>query len=538
MNPQLIVKQLDKQKAAVPLWACGALLYQIFPDRFHNGDPSNDVRTGEYLYGLEYDAGPVPVKHVSWDSLPEAVDVCNFHGGDLVGVLQKLPYLKALGVEGIYLNPIFTSPSNHKYDISDYEHVDPHLTTGDMNTTNEWFVSFVEQCHAAGIRVILDGVFNHVSSSHPFFKDAAEHPDSPYRKCFGTVEKGVWTPEYWWDVKTLPKLNYEAAPELEDYIMKIARMWVSPPYNCDGWRLDVAADIGHSAEYNHRFWKRFRKEVKSANPEALIIAEHYGDPSAWLKGDEWDSVMNYRAFMDPVSYYLTGVEKHSDSVLPGHRCSVSEFVRTYGNSTAELTCPGSVFCAMNQLDNHDHSRFLTRTTGKAGRLSVSGSASASDGTNRGLFFAGVILQMTLPGMPCIYYGDETGIPGWTDPDSRRVYPWGKEDPVIADFYSYAAGIHSLPVFRFGSLTILSDEGEVLMYLREYDDEKALCLINPTLGKLTVSIPVSELGGISGMTRVLRTNDRTVSVGRKTHDALSGHMVVELKPYTSKVYLLK
>ena len=338
-----------------PKWAKGAVMYQIFTDRFCNGDPDNDVEDREYYYIGDYSR-----KVTDWNRYPAAMDVREFYGGDLKGVWDKLDYLQDLGVEVLYFNPIFVSPSNHKYDIQDYDYIDPHygvivedggniLAEGDhenanatkyqkrvtdkknLEASNEFFVQFVEEVHRRGMKVILDGVFNHCGSFNKWLdreriyeKQEGYAPgayvsaDSPYRSYFRFFqeerERWPYNGSYdgWWGHDTLPKLNYEDSPELEAYIFEIAKKWVSPPYNADGWRLDVAADLGRSNEYNHEFWKKFRKVVKEANPEALILAEHYGDPSEWLEGDEWDTIMNYDAFMEPVTWFLTGMEKHSD----------------------------------------------------------------------------------------------------------------------------------------------------------------------------------------------------------------------------------
>ena len=336
-----------------PDWAKGAVMYQIFVDRFRNGDPSNDVVTGEYTYIDEH------VKKVEdWNRPPQAMDVRDFYGGDLQGVLDKLDYLKDLGVDVIYFNPLFVSPSNHKYDSQDYDYIDPHygkivkdtgevLAEGDkdnahatkyiervtdkvnLEASNAFFVCLVEEIHKRGMKVILDGVFNHCGSFNKWLdrekiyenqtgyeKGAYIDQDSPYRTFFRFHNEYSWPYNQfydgWWGHDTLPKLNYEESPRLYDYIMSIAKKWVSPPYNVDGWRLDVAADLGHSNEYNHQFWREFRKNVKEANPDALILAEHYGEAKSWLEGDQWDTVMNYDAFMEPVTWFLTGMEKHSD----------------------------------------------------------------------------------------------------------------------------------------------------------------------------------------------------------------------------------
>lgn len=324
-----------------PDWAKGAIIYQIFVDRFRNGCPENDVRDGEYLY-----VDKQPVHQVrDWRQPPAPLDVNNFYGGDLQGVLEKLDYLKDLGVEVIYFNPIFVSPSNHKYDIQDYDYIDPHygkiindvsreVKEGEENrealgyitrvtdkvnleASNAFFAEVVEEAHSRGMRVILDGVFNHCGSFNKWmdreriYEGQEEYEsgayiseESPYRKFFRfTSKKWPYNVHYdgWWGHDTLPKLNYEESSELYDYIMNIGRKWVSDPYNVDGWRLDVAADLGHSEEFNHQFWRDFRKNVKTAKPDALILAEHYGNPESWLAGDQWDTVMNYDAFMEPLT---------------------------------------------------------------------------------------------------------------------------------------------------------------------------------------------------------------------------------------------
>ncbi|MGN0393674.1 MAG: alpha amylase N-terminal ig-like domain-containing protein, partial [Bariatricus sp.] len=319
---------------ATPEWAKGAVMYQIYTDRFCNGDPSNDVQSGEYFY-----IGEQVQKVDDWDRYPQPMDVREFYGGDLQGVMKKLDYLQCLGVEVIYCNPLFVSPSNHKYDTQDYDYIDPHVgkivndggrllepgeksnlhadkyrirTTDKENleASNQLFIRLVEEIHRRGMRIIIDGVFNHCGSFNKWMDremiyEQAEgyqpgaymSAQSPYRNyfLFHNKKDSDWPKnasyDGWWGHNTLPKLNYEDSKELEEYVLSVAKKWVSPPYNVDGWRLDVAADLGRSNEYNHEFWKKFRKVVKEANPNALILAEHYGDPREWLEGDEWDTVM-------------------------------------------------------------------------------------------------------------------------------------------------------------------------------------------------------------------------------------------------------
>ena len=474
-----------------PTWAKGALQYQIFPDRFANGDPGNDVAVAEYAYNHEL------VKPAeSWDAPLKEDDYRCFYGGDLKGVQEKLDYLQSLGVEAIYLNPIFVSPSSHKYDTQDYNHIDPHfgaivddidykMPTGALNNrmahryilrttslnnlerSDAVFADLCQEIHRRGMRIILDGAFNHCGSFSRWMdregiyrsasatdRGAYRCPKSPYRDFFSFEDDDADAYEGWWDYPTLPKLNYENSPDLVERILAIARKWAMPPYSIDGWRLDVAADLGHSEEYNHEFWRRFRNELKQVNPELLIVAEHYGDVSPWLQGDQWDTVMNYDAFMDPLTYFLTGMEKHSDLSREDLYQDGEAFWEAMQKAMARFG-GGSLLCAMNELSNHDHSRFLTRTNRTVGRLHTSGAEAAGEDVDKRVLGEAVVVQMTWPGAPTIYYGDEAGLVGWTDPDCRRTYPWGAEDKSLIELHRKLAHIRSEhPCLRNGSLVPL------------------------------------------------------------------------------------
>lgn len=550
---------------SVPGWLSGCVIYQIFTDRFYNGDPENDVRTGEYSY-LEHASEAV----TDWRAEIKPLDVGRFYGGDLPGVLEKLPYLKSLGVEAIYFNPLFVSPSNHKYDCQDYQHIDPHFTQiqkdGDyavrsadpenLAASDAYFADFVKKCHEAGIRVIIDGVFNHCGSFHRFMdregiyqrisgkaEGAYLSADSPYREYFSFADTrteawpGNGSYEKWWDNDTLPKLNYEGTEKLWDEMLSVARRWVSAPYGADGWRLDVAADLGHSPETNHRFWKRFRTEVRKANPEAIVLAEHYGDPGSWLLGDEWDTVMNYDGFMEPVSWFLCGMEKHSDAYRPELEGDGQAFFSVMRHAQCGMQTQ-SVYAAMNELSNHDHSRFLTRTNKTAGRLSEKGSAAAAENVNYGLFSAGIVLQMTWPGAPTIYYGDEAGLCGWTDPDSRRPYPWGEENHRMQDFYTYMIGLHKHEVFRRGSWKELYAGRYLIAYGRMLGRHIAFVVINAGDCTQSVDLPLWQLGITDDMTvtRVAEADQNRYNVGLH-HRAVRGGMLHSvLEPYSAKVYI--
>ena len=515
-----------------PEWAKGAVFYQIFVDRFFNGDTSNDVQDNEYKYLGE---GVTEVK--KWKKYPSSMGVREFYGGDLLGVIKKLDYLQELGVEALYLNPIFVSPSNHKYDIQDYDYVDPHYGVivkdcqnneqtpmnnkeshqyiqrvtdkENLEASNEMLVRLVEEAHKRGIRIILDGVFNHCGSFNKWLdregiyenadgyeKGAYVDRDSKYNSYFHFY-KDEWpynnAYEGWWGHDTLPKLNYEHSSSLYEYIMHIARKWVSPPFNVDGWRLDVAADLGRSAVFNHQFWRDFRKNVRKANPDALILAEHYGDASEWLSGDQWDSVMNYDAFMEPVTWFLTGMEKHSDEYRHDLLGNAEAFRYNMNRCMARFQTQ-SLLVAMNELSNHDHSRFLTRTNHTAGRIEHMGPLAAEDNVNYAMYRAGVVMLFTWIGAPTIYYGDEAGVCGWTDPDNRRTYPWGEENNELIQLYKELITIHkSYDALKVGSIKILYGEQDVLAYSRFDSIDKFIVVINISKQEKQVYVPAWEVG---------------------------------------------
>ena len=525
----------------VPVWARGAVQYQIFTDRFCNGDPSGDVREGEYVY-----AGAPVHRAADWDAPPEIGDYRCFYGGDLPGVAQKLDYLKSLGVEALYFNPIFVSPSSHKYDTQDYDHIDPHFaplardgdygvrTTDGVNlaAADGCFAGLCAEIHRRGMKIILDGVFNHCGSFHRWmdreglYRDAERpgaygHPNSPYRGYFTFQNDSEY--EAWWGVETLPKLNYENSGALCEEIFRVAEKWASPPYCIDGWRLDVGADLGHSREYNHLFWKEFRRRVKAVNPEVLLLSEHYGDPSEWLRGDEWDSVMNYDAFMEPLTFFLTGMEKHSDYRRDDLYQNGPAFFAAMRENASRLPTP-SLQCAMNELSNHDHSRFLTRTNGRAGRLDSAGSAAAAQGVRLGVLREAVVVQMTWPGAPTIYYGDEAGLVGWTDPDNRRTYPWGREDQGLIALHRALTGLRArLSLLRCGSIQALSAGTGFIAYARFDETGLAAVVCNNADTSQTVSLPLRAAGvpDETAMLRVFLTDDVGFSETREPVGVVRG-----------------
>lgn len=566
---------------STPEWAKGAVMYQILVDRFYNGNPAGDVLDGEYYY---VDA---PTKHVeNWAHCPQGISVREFYGGDLEGVRQKLDYLQELGIEVLYFNPLFVSPSNHKYDCQDYDYIDPHVSNivvdegavlpegckdntqaaryitrvtdkRNLEASNAYFAKFVEEVHAHGMKIILDGVFNHCGSFHKWLDreklyeqqggyapGAYVSGESPYRDFFAFQNQEAWPDngsyEGWWGFETLPKLNYEGSQELWNYVLDIGRKWVSPPYNVDGWRLDVAADLGHSPEVNHRFWKEFRKAVKEANPNAVILAEHYGDPKSWLLGDEWDTIMNYDAFMEPITWFLTGMEKHSDEYRGECFGNPGDFEGAMRHHMTRFMT-SSLQCAMNELSNHDHSRFLTRTNKKVGRAEQLGTDAAGRGINKAVMKEAVVFQMTWPGAPTLYYGDEAGQVGFTDPDNRRTYPWGSEDMDLLNFHREMIRIHKEhEAFKTGSIQFVWGEYNFLCYARYNRREHFLVVLNNDAVSRTVEMVVWPVGlpKECELEQIMYSHEGGYSTNPVTYEVKGGKLNITLTEFSAVVLRLK
>ena len=564
---------------STPDWAKGAVIYQIYTDRFYNGDPENDVETREYFYIGDYSS-----KVTDWNKYPAAMGVREFYGGDLQGVIDKLDYLQDLGVEVLYFNPLFVSPSNHKYDIQDYDYIDPHfgkivedggelLSPGEksnkkatkyqkrttsfanLEASNELFIKLVEELHRRGMKIILDGVFNHCGSFNKWMDReciyerqkgyapgayiSRESPYHDYFRFFSDEEKDwPYNGKYdgWWGHDTLPKLNYEESVKLENYILNTGRKWVSPPYNVDGWRLDVAADLGRSNEYNHQFWTKFREVVKNANPDAIILAEHYGDPREWLGGDEWDTVMNYDAFMEPITWFLTGMEKHSDEMREELRGNADNFTRAMTYHMANMMVP-SLLTSMNELSNHDHSRFLTRTNHMVGRVAELGPEAANEFVNPAVMREAVAFQMTWIGAPTVYYGDEAGVCGFTDPDNRRTYPWGHEDQQMLGFHKEMIRIHKEhEALRTGAVVMLHCEKNILAYGRFTEEEQIIVILNnrSELAEVTVPVWQAEVPVKTNMKRLMYSYKDGYTTEYEKYLIRDGELVVNMGAYSALV----
>jgi cyclomaltodextrinase len=436
----------EQDRFVVPDWVHDAVVYQIFPERFHNGDPGNDPD----------DTLPWNEPLTRWDC---------FYGGDLAGITQKLPYLEQLGINAIYLTPVFQSPTNHKYDTIDYYKIDPDF--GDLAACKQ----MVEEAHKRGIRVIFDAVFNHCGDRFFAFQDVLEHGvNSKYADWFfidsyPVVQKPAANYETFANnIHTMPKLNTKN-PEVREYLLKVARYWIDEA-GIDGWRLDVANEVDHD------FWRAFRKTVKEANPEAVIIGEIWHDSRAWLRGDEFDGVMNYlfkEALYEFFAKQSIGVRSFN-SRLTQSRMIYSDQANA------------SMF---NLIDSHDTERFLTSCE-KSG-WGWGEEKRAVDRMKLAAFF-----QLTYPGMAMIYYGDEVGMKGETDPHCRYPMVWEEkaQNGELLQLYKQLLALRKeLPVLRRGGFAAwIEDElHSTYGYLRHDEEHTVAMLINNSPSAQTIPL---------------------------------------------------
>ncbi|HKZ18687.1 MAG TPA: glycoside hydrolase family 13 protein [Acidimicrobiia bacterium] len=445
----------DLAPSEVPHWIRGAVIYQIFPDRFANGDPSND-----------------PADVDPWGSPPHHR---SFQGGDLAGIRQHLDYLADLGVDVIYLNPVFLSPSNHRYDAVDFEQVDPVLGG------NAALSSLVESAHDRRMRIVVDASFNHCHPRFFAFQDLVEKGESSsYRNWFIVDDwpvrikvraplrgwRAEWLPiwagqagieldylddpgpaieptyEAWYGVPTMPRVNL-ADPGARAYMLEIGRRWISE-FGIDGWRLDVARYVDPD------FWIDFRQEVRKEDPETYLLAEVFGDAGDWLQGDRFDATMNY-TFRDICLRFLARDEadarETSDALT--HLWALYSWPVTLANQ--------------NLLGSHDTVRFLTAAGDEIWRLELA-----------------TLLQLTFPGAPGIYYGDEIGMTGKSDPDCRRAFDWTRDPlrhPVAQVISSLTALRRHHSVLVEGEWRPLPSRGEVLAFTRHQRRKSLAVLIN-------------------------------------------------------------
>lgn len=409
-----------------PSWVRDAVFYQIFPDRFRNGDPGND---------------PPGVR--PWGELPTPT---SFFGGDLWGILEKLDYLADLGVTALYLTPVFKASTNHRYDVEDYFQVDPVLGG------NAALKALVAALHRRGMRLILDGVFNHCGQGHPFFQEARKDPASPYRPWFVWEEE---EPGYscWAGCPSLPEWNHDH-PQVQEHLLSAVRFWLSE-YEIDGWRLDTVEYLPPD------FVRAIYRTAKEVNPEAYVLGEVMGLGTPWFRHRALDGVMHYRLWEGLVHFFAR--EEWDSGRFSRYLWHLWRSYPSWAN-----------FSSYTLLGSHDKPRFLT----------------LAGGDPRKLLLAAAFL-FAYPGAPAIYYGDEVGLEGGEDPDCRRCFPWervGEGNPLPQAFRELAALRHAHPALRRGSPGFLHAKGRTLLLRRALPEEEVLLALNAGAQEEEIPLP--------------------------------------------------
>ncbi|MAT43162.1 MAG: alpha-amylase [Anaerolineaceae bacterium] len=409
-----------------PEWVKHAIFYQIFPDRFYNGNPSND-----------------PENVQSWGNKP---NLWCFQGGDLDGILEKLDYLLDLGITAIYLNPIFLSPSSHRYNTVDYYQIDPKL--GNLNS----FRRFLDASHNKGIKIILDGVFNHTGRGFFAFNDILENGKySPYKNWYyihrfpvDAYGPGDAVDYYgWWNYKSLPKLN-TFHPAVREYLFNVAEHWIK--FGIDGWRLDVPNEIDDDT-----FWQEFRYRVRKINPQAYLVGEIWDIDPRWVNETHFDGVMNYPLKKAIISFLLRSIS--NDELLKQLNAIFSAYPKQ------------NLFYLLNLLGSHDTERLFTILN-----------------EDLALVKLGFFMMLTLPGAPSIYYGDEIGLTGGKDPLSRKAFPWDQEswNSELRVWIQNLIQIRKQEeVLRVGDIELINvvDHQDILCYTRVMDQAVFIIMVN-------------------------------------------------------------
>jgi glycosidase len=432
----------------VPDWPQHSVVYQIFPDRFADGDKSND-----------------PPNVAPWGSKPEYF---NFFGGDIAGVDQHMDYLKNLGVKLIYFNPVFASRSNHRYETQDYLKIDPRFGT------NDEFADMVKRFHADGIKVMIDGVFNHTGTDFFAFKDIMEKgKESNYTnwyfiKSYPVVPRENPPYEAWYGFASLPKLHM-ANPETERYMLGVPKFWDDFAH-LDGWRLDVPNEVVDA------FWPKFRSVVKSGDNERWIVGEIWADGNHWLQGNMFDSIMGYQ-------FRVQALALLADQTI-GPATFYAKLMDIYTSYPPQVSRN-----LMNLLGSHDTERFLTLCHGDKNRAKL-----------------GAAIQLTWPGAPSIYYGDELGMEGGKDPDNRRCMDWASandSNEMLRYYKLLIASRNASAALQTGDPLLIesSDSDGTLAYERIEGEDVGLTAVNVTKSSKTLALqflpPVEMIDVLSG-----------------------------------------
>ena len=472
-----------------PSWVKRSVFYQIFPDRFFNGNHGNDVQAGAY----HFNGNPV-VRIDDWNAQPEPYEVSNcldFYGGDLEGVLQKIPYLKALGITALYLNPIFRAATVHKYDCLDYFAVDPHLG-GD-----EALIALVAALHREGMHIILDISLNHTGTAHRWFnKDGEFFPlsvgaynnkDALERAFYFFDDDNRY--KAWQDVETLPALNY-ASQTLRELVYRgdhsVIKKWLRQPYNIDGWRLDVANTMARSNEsqLHHDVWPEIRRSIKEDNGQAYILAEDWSDCTEFLQGDEWDAPMNYFGCARPLREFAGEPDLLNERNLLLRERRYKQTAHHLAERIRNHFCKLPTVIQENQynlINSHDISRLQL-----------------SEGIDQRHVRGVIVVMFCLPGAPSIYYGDEAGIDGWYGAveGCRFPMPWSEDMERTESYQLYSTLCHlktSKPALQDGSFAIVHEEDYVFACARFTADELFVAISSTDAQTRIVRIPLDIYG---------------------------------------------
>jgi alpha-glucosidase len=459
-----------------PAWVQDQVAYQIFPDRFCQGDPALAVVDDEYVYR---DGESRVIKRAWGEPVPVTNMVTTFYGGDLPGVQQRLDYLQhELGVTMLYLNPIFRSGSNHRYDTDDYFDVDPHLGG------NTAFAALTAEVRQRGMRILLDAVVNHTSDNHVWFNRwGNEGAGGAYRDanwatrnwyCFR--DNGEYVA--WKGFDSLPVLDLSNRA-LQHAIYagddSVLRHWMRPPYQIDGWRIDVAHMLGEGegATNNASYLREFRRVMREERADAYLLGEQFNEATRWLRGDQQDGAMNYYGFTHPLRAWLAGVD------INGAPLSITTAMFDVWLTAARARIPyENQLAQFNLLDSHDTARFLTLVNGDVAKMSIA-----------------VTLLMTYPGVPSVYYGDEIGLEGGRDPDCRRCFDWDRAHWNQSLFTLYQRLIrlrHEREELRRGAYATLYAHDEVYAYARVGARRATVVVVNRGQSAAAITLNLSAL----------------------------------------------
>lgn len=460
-------------------WLQESVFYQIFPDRFANGDPTNDpVEETDTRYRYTRKTFP-------WgEAAPKERRLMPFYGGDLVGIETHLDYLEGLGVNALYLNPIFTAFTNHRYDVVNFREVDPVLG-GDQA-----LVSLRQALSQRNMRYLLDIVPNHCGIMHPWFQSAIQDERSQTRARFYFDENKR---DYisWMGFGHMPKLNYASEALRREMIEdeeSIFAYWLKPPFGADGWRVDVGNMLGRQDEQqiNLELLRAIRSAVKRVSPEAYLMGENFFDAINQLQGDAWDAVMNYTGFADPILHWLTGFEQDAlrcETVLKTDiPWDTATLLQAWHENLASI--PWQIALQQfNLLDSHDTPRLLTVLHG-----------------DKALSRLAAIVQFTFPGVPCVYYGDEIGLVDEEGFASRNCFPWDEDqwDQESLEFYKKLIAMRrESPALAGGEFRILYSDQDLIIFARVLGEEWVLVSANRSEQAhppMHLNVPTLNLGG--------------------------------------------